>query len=122
MTELQKLLATKIDALGWVLTDPGYSTWFIETLSPAGEQIEILVNSENVVNGVMHWWANFDPEIHAYNRFGMKLDGIAENNANKRLPSLRVLVEDAEAIANMVERLFNGLLEAETAYNEKTGG
>lgn len=86
----------------------GTGVFDLEKYSPEGEDfiLNVCVEDENNADywkEVFDYWNNFDADDHAAMWYGQ----------NRGEPtSLRVLLDDAEAIAKMLERLWRALLNA----------
>ena len=79
----------------------------LETSSPAGEDLIVTVEAENFVDNVKAYAASFDPEEH------VEMWVEARRSGTKGVPSVRELVEDAEAIDKMLQKLAQALFAAE---------
>lgn len=96
------------EANDWCVIEDGAGDFELETYSPAGEDFIFNVSVEDENNAdywkeVFDYWNNFDADDHAIMWYGQ----------NRCEPtSLRVLLDDAEAIVKMLERLWRALLNA----------
>lgn len=77
----------------------------LETYSSAGEDFCICVEVENFPEAVMKYWEDFDPDEHAEELI------LAKRNGFQGVPSASILVNDAQAIDNMILELAHELLE-----------
>lgn len=96
------------EANDWNVIRNGAGDFDLENYSPAGEDFifNVSVEDENSADywkEVFDYWDNFDPDDHAAMWYGQ----------NRGEPaSLRVLLDDAEAIDKMLEQLWRALLNA----------
>ena len=100
------------EAIGWSL---GESDGMVEleTWSPAGEDFFFTVPRVDVVNGVREFSRTFDTEEHVAELLEAKRNGLAG------VPDVKTLVEDADAIREMLEDLADAMEEAEKARRAK---
>lgn len=95
------------EANDWRVIENGAGVFDLEKYSPAGEDFifNVCVEDENNADywaEVLDAWGDFDPDEHANMWYGQ----------NRGEPaSLRVLLDDAEAIKDMLEQLWRALLE-----------
>lgn len=96
-----------LERLGWSYTDDGDGNIELEKYSPAGEDFIITVGAENFVENVKEYAASFDQEEH------IEMWVEARRNKVAGVPSIKELVEDAEAIDRMLKELAEALFAAE---------
>lgn len=87
------------ERLGWQVHECDDGSAELETESPAGEDIIFCVWGKDPVDEVQRYAEDFDPEDHAFELYQ------AGKNGFRGVPSLHVLVHDADAIDNMLEKL-----------------
>ena len=91
----------------WSVTICDDGTIELETSSPAGEDLIVTVEAENFVDNVKAYAASFDPEEH------VEMWVEARRSGTRGVPSIKELVEDAQAIDDMLRELACALFEAE---------
>lgn len=102
------------EANDWHVMENSAGDFDLEKYSPAGEDFIFNVSVEDENNAdywkeVFDYWNNFDPDDHAVMWYGQ----------NRGEPtSLRVLLDDAEAIKEMLEQLWRALLNASEEQEE----
>ncbi len=103
-TNLENLFAY-IETLGWNVYcgDDGYVELYQR--SGAGEDFLFTVSESNLIEDVKDYAESFDSEEHAAMWYDAKQRGI------RCVPSLHELVEDADAIQEMLEDLAINLCE-----------
>lgn len=87
------------ERLGWVVSEDENGTVELETDTPAGEDFIFCVRAKGFVDNVVDYYNDFDPEDHAYELYQ------AGKNGFRGVPSLHILVHDADAIDDMLEKL-----------------
>ena len=96
-----------LESLDWRVcdyTDDGRVE--IENYSPAGEDLIVCVDVENFPESVDEYARNFDPNEHA----AMWI----ESRGKRGIPSsIRTLIDDADAIKEMLKELADRLAEVE---------
>lgn len=96
-----------LESLDWRVcdyTDDGRVE--IENYSPAGEDLIVCVDVENFPESVDEYARNFDPDEHA----AMWI----ESRGTRGIPSsTRTLIDDADAIKEMLKELADRLAEVE---------
>lgn len=107
---LETLITEKAEGLGWkVRFDTQIRNDKIEKIvsfahrSPAGEDFNFVVSydkTENIIHEVSTYCINFDEDKHIEKCIDMKRNGV------EGIPSIKKLVEDAEAINKMLEELY----------------
>lgn len=95
------------EKLGWSVHVHEDKTVELEKYSPAGEDFLFYVETENFVDNVKEYAANFDIDDHIC----MWIE--AKQNGSKGIPSVRELVYDAENIDKMLQELTIALFAAE---------
>ena len=105
---LNAKLCEAAEALGWSW---GESDGMVELemWSPAGEDFFFAVPRDDVVNGVREFSRTFDTEEHVSELLEAKRNGFAG------VPDMKTLVEDADAIREMLGDLADAMEEAEKA-------
>lgn len=86
----------------------GLVVWELENFSPAGEDLVISVGGmtpEGMIKDIIEYANNFDPDEN----IEMWIE--ARHNGVGGIPSIRVLVEDADAIERMLEELADKVRE-----------
>lgn len=104
MNEIYREVCENLD---WSVTVCDDGTVELETTSPAGEDLIVTVEAENFVDNVKAYAASFDPDWH------IEMWVSARRSGTKGVPSTRELVEDAEAIDKMLQKLAQALFAAE---------
>lgn len=114
MKNLKTMLLVKADELEWsVHIDGDY--WEFEKYSPAGEDFIFSVTVEDVKNvwrEVRQYANDFDTEEH------IEMWVEAKKNLVSGIPSIRRLVEDADAIDEMLDELADALREVTDSHEE----
>lgn len=95
------------EGLGWSYTDGGDGNIELVKHSPAGEEFVIVIGERNFVENVKEYAAHFDQEEH------IEMWVEARRNKVSGVPSIKELVEDAEAIDRMLKELAEALFAAE---------
>lgn len=90
---------------GWFTRIGDDGTIELEQWSPAGEDFIFTVSAENFCRQVFEYYYDFDIDEH--------IELWAHSAGRNGVPSFRRLCEDAEDIADMLERLAGALLAAE---------
>ena len=106
MTDAQRKI---VEDLGWEITgcDAGpdeEKSWLLRKYSPAGEDFGFYVEDEAFEENVREYAADFDPEEHVQMHLDAKYHGKVEG-----IPSVRELVDDADAIDKMLQDLASAL-------------
>lgn len=107
-TNLENLLAY-IETLGWDVYCDGDGSVEMYQFSPAGEDFGFTVSENNLIEDVKDYAESFDSEEHAAMWYDAGQSGV------RGVPSLHELVEDADAIQEMLNDLAINLC----AYREK---
>lgn len=94
------------ERLDWSVHECEDGSVELEKHSPAGEDFIFTVSSENFVREVKEYAADFDVDEH--------VEMWVNSRGTRGVPSsVRTLVEDAEAIDEMLEELADALAEVE---------
>lgn len=96
-------LKCKAEELEWNWYDCNDGYIELKKSSPAGEDFWIAVNAGNLVDEVRSTCDSFDTEEHVHRLLDAKENGF------RGVPSLKVLVEDADDIQEMLEELADAL-------------
>ena len=107
-TNLEHLLAY-IETLGWDVYCDGDGWVELSQFSSAGEDFSFTVSANNLIEDVKDYAESFDSEEHAAMWYDAGQSGV------RGVPSLHELVEDADAIQEMLNDLAINLC----AYREK---
>lgn len=86
----------------------GFAVWELENFSPAGEDLVISVGGitpEGMIRDIVDFANNFDPDEHIERWIEARHNGV------RVVPSIRVLVEDADAIEEMLQELADKVNE-----------
>lgn len=110
--KLKNLLIAAAEELGWrvLISD---NSWEFQKYSPAGEDFWACIAGKDVVKELLDYYEDFDTEDHVMMHMEAKKSGVAG------VPSLKVLVEDADEIDKMLEELYDSLHAVEEAYYEE---
>lgn len=109
---LKALLVSKAEELGWtVLIDE--HCWEFQKYSPAGEDFWLSISGKDVVDELLKYYEGFDTEDHVMMHMEAKKHGVSG------VPSLKELVEDADAINEMIEALYDALHDVEEQFYEE---
>lgn len=110
--KLKTLLVNKANELGWFVTiDECY--WEFEQDSPAGEDFLFDIHGEDVVKELYDYYEGFDPNEHA--KMWIEAQGTIPGVPN----SIRLLIDDADAIDEMLSELVDALHDVEKEYYDK---
>lgn len=101
-----------LEVLGWTVHEYD-DTYGIYQQSPAGEDFGFEVSKENFVDEIKNYANDFDPDEH------IEMWVMAKYNGGNGIPSVRVLVEDADAIEKMLEELAVTLCEVRRYIEEE---
>lgn len=96
----------KLEQLDWTVNEDE-SLIELEKYSPAGEDFIFSVSTNNFVDDIKEYAANFDPDEH------IEMWVMAKHNDGKNIPSIRELVEDADAIDEMLQELAIAMCEVQ---------
>ena len=107
MKKLRKKYIDVLEKLDWSVAGyTGDGRVEIETYSPAGEDFVICVGIKDFPYEVMEYYEHFDVDDH------IEMWVEAKQNGVSGVPSIRRLVEDAEAISEMLKTLAGALMAA----------
>lgn len=104
MNEIYREVCENLD---WSVTVCEDGTVELETTSPAGEDLIVTVEAENFVDNVKAYAASFDKDEH------IEMWILARRSGTSGVPSAKELVEDAQAIDDMLRELSCALFAAE---------
>lgn len=109
MNEKQKCaMLVKIDDMGWYIhVDDDGGSIELEKWTPAGEDFIFSIAGKDIAAEVKEYYEGFDPNEHAkmwVENMG-RVDGVPKD--------IRTLIDDAEAINNMLVELVDALLDME---------
>lgn len=110
--KLKALLIDKATELGWMVSVED-NCWEFNKYSPAGEDFWICLCDKDVVKELLNYYEGFDTEDHVMMLMNAKKNGFSG------VPSLKVLVADADDIECMIEALYDALHEVEEKYYEE---
>lgn len=115
-------LKEAIENFGWNVYESefgrkGYVEWELSKYSPAGEDFSFLVTHQNnptmAIKEIRDYAYNFDTEEHV----GIHYE--AKQNGTSGVPSLRELVEDADAIQEMLDELSDFCSDLELEHENE---
>lgn len=109
---LVKNLFDKAEELGWSYTPEVEDCIYLSKHSPAGEAFGISVSVSDIVSDVREHACDFDIEDHVFALLNAKRNGI------QGIPDVRTLVEDADAISEMLRALADGFEAVENLFFE----
>lgn len=103
-----KNLITKAEKLGWTVTEESESTFLFSKFSPAGQDFNVSVDSENDVDLFIHnIYARYDDfDVSEETYFWLDNSGHGKNGAPY---DMKDLYEDMEACQEMILELYNEL-------------
>lgn len=104
MNEIYRDICENLD---WSVTVCDDGTVELEATSPAGEDLTVIVEAENFVDSVKAFAACFSQEEHVEMWVSARCSG------TRGIPSVKELVEDAETIDKMLQKLAQALFAAE---------
>ena len=110
--KLKALLIAKAEELDWTVIVED-KCWEFGKHSPAGEDFWFSLSDKDVVKELLSYYESFDTEDHVMMLMEAKKNGFAG------VPSLKELVEDADAIDSMIEELYDALHDVEEKYYEE---
>ena len=103
MTDKQRKIC---EDLGWTIEEDGKEITFSQ-YSPLNEDFSFTVSGNDIAEEVRTYQQDFDPEGHAVMWFGVRYE-------ISYVPmSIRDLLDDADAIEEMLEKLATALENAE---------
>lgn len=100
------------ESLEWTVREYDDGTVEFEKYSPAGEDFIFTVNAENAETEIYDYYDSFDVDDHIEMWVKAKENGVAG------VPSIRRIVEDAEAISEMLKELA-GAVDTRTTIGEQ---
>ena len=109
MKHLPKKFREVCENLDWRVIECEDGTVELETFSPAGEDVVVSVPMKNFPEEIQAYYNDFDPEEHAEMWIEAKQNGVGG------VPSIRRLMEDADAIDSMLEDLAIAVTQAACA-------
>lgn len=112
MYDLMEALKRKAGDLDWRWDEDGDGYVQLGKYSPAGEDFFIIVNVGNLVDEIRDYSDSFDTERHVHDLLDAKDNGFGG------VPSLKELVEDADAIQEMLEELADAMEVVEKEVGE----
>lgn len=98
---MTKKLKSKIESLGWSVYECDKTCYEVSQYSPAGEDFCFVINGKNdveLIEDINSYYDSFNPEEHA-------LLWVGATGA----PTLRQLLNDADAIDEMLNNLVDKL-------------
>lgn len=119
ITSLEEL-KEKIESFDWNISDCSFGNgedgWYIAQYSPAGEDFSFSICHNNdvpeAIREINEYAYNFDKDEH----INMHIE--ARNNGLSGVPSIKELVEDADAIQKMLNDLANFCIDLELNLEE----
>lgn len=111
--ELRARLRVKADELGWSIYFDDNGGWEFGKYSPAGEDFSFYVRGEDIVKEVYEYYEDFDPDEHA------KMWVEAQGRVAGVPSSIRTLIDDAEAIDEMLKELADALVDVEQELGDE---
>lgn len=114
MPDLMEALRRKAEELDWEWHDCNDGIVELEKSSPAGEDFFATAIAGNLVEEIRDICDGFDTEGHVHELLDAKENGFSG------VPSLKVLVEDADAIQDMLEELADALEDVEMEVEVET--
>lgn len=106
-TALSENLIAACESLGWTVREYDDGSAELSQYSPAGEDFSLCVETENFAEEIRSYYEDFDPEEHAEMWIEAKRNGVGG------IPSIRRLIEDADAIDSMLEDLAIAVTQAD---------
>lgn len=103
MTNLLESLKRKAEDLDWSWIEYEDGDVYLSKYSPAGEDFFVALNTKDLVAGVRGFCDSFNAEEHVHKLLDAKENGVGD------IPSLKELVEDADAIQEMLEELADAM-------------
>lgn len=99
----KKRLKVVLDELEWCMYEDDFGNADLRKVSPAGEDFGFFVSLGNIVEDVKNYALDFDTEEHIQMWVQAKMEGVSG------VPSVRELIEDADAIKEMLKELSDAL-------------
>lgn len=98
---MDKELKDRLEELGWFITKTA-DGWYLSQYSPAGEDFGFEVSNENFIDDVKDYVDEYDVDEH--------VELFIDMRGTRGVPSsIKDLLEDAEAIEQMLIDLYNGI-------------
>lgn len=107
MKHLNEKYIHACESLGWTVREYDDGSAELSQYSPAGEDFGFCVETENFAEEIRSYYNDFDPDEHAEMWIKAKLNG------KSGIPSIRRLIEDADAIDSMLEDLAIAVAQAD---------
>lgn len=108
-------LVSVCESLGWsVYEDEESGEVELRKYSPAGEDFSFRVDADFFVENVGVYYESFDVDEHVEMWIEAKKSGVSD------VPSIRVLVHDAEDIEKMIGELHDSLLDSQAGIKRFT--
>lgn len=107
MKHLNEKFIDACESLGWTVREYDDGSADLSQYSPAGEDFSFCVETENFAEEIRSYYNDFDSDEHAE----MWIE--AKRNGKSGIPSIRRLIEDADAIESMLEDLAIAVTEAD---------
>lgn len=104
---LKQALLDKAEQMGWWYNIYNDGSIEIGQHSPAGEDFFFAIAGKDITSEIKEYYEDFDPDEHAK----MWVENM--NKVNGVPKSVRILIDDAEAIDNMLMELAETLQEME---------
>ena len=115
MTEKQREI---IEGLYWTIHEcqlcDGEKGYELEKYSPAGEDFIFTAEDSRLAESIREYAADFDPDEHAEMWVRARYEG-----KDQTIPSIRELIEDADAINLMLQELAAALSKDEMEEEKK---
>ena len=111
--KLKKAIEAKADELGWSIYRDDEGGWDFGKYSPAGEDFSFYVGGEDIVKEVYEYYEGFDPDEHA------KMWIEAQGRVSGVPSSIRTLIDDAEAIDEMLKELADTHVDLEQELGDE---
>ena len=112
--EFRDKVIAKAEELGWCCTVSDNNEWEFYQMSPAGEDFGVcLYDEDDVVSAMRKYVDDFDEDEHVEELIEAKRNGL------RGVPSVSILVHDAEAIQEMLDELAYALEQLEDDSNEQ---
>lgn len=109
---LKELFVKICEKQGWNVAEfsGGYE---LSKYSPMGEDFSFFIGENDIKSGVQDYYEDFDPEEHAAKLFNAKRRGVGSVPGSLR-NLLDDVLDDADAIDEMLRELANAIDEAKT--------
>jgi len=110
---LTDLLFKKADDLGWSIYRDEYGDLEFSKHSPLGEDFSFYIGGRDIVKEVLEYYEYFDPDEHC------KMWIEAQGRVAGVPRSIRDLIDDAEAIDEMLKELAYALMGVEQELRDE---